>query len=152
MFGESPVSWRSNRTTRKWLVNGAAIPECDSQKHLGILRTVHSMTVRQTVERCTAGRSTFFTLNSVGFRFGYLTSLKLYTTSCIPMFLYCCELWSFTATELSMLERVHCKILRTIRSLPLCYHSRAFLHLVGTPCIALSMAAELSTGFFCTTS
>ena len=41
VFGESPVSRRSNRTTRKWLVNGITIPECDFQKHLGILRTVH---------------------------------------------------------------------------------------------------------------
>ena len=35
-----------------------------------------------------------------------------------------------------MLEKVHRKILRTIQGLPLRCHSRALLHLTGTPCIA----------------
>ena len=79
----------------------------------------------------------FFALNSVGSRFGCLhplTSLKLYTTFCIPILLYGCELWSLTTSELNMLERVHRKILRTIQGLPLRCHSRALSHLVGTPC------------------
>ena len=117
VFGESHTSRRFNRTTRKWLVDGATIPECDTQKHLGILRTVHTTSLHRTVERCTAGRSAFYALNSVGSRFECLhplTSLKLYTSFCIPILLYGCELWSLTATELSMLERVHRKILITI--------------------------------------
>ena len=35
-------------------------PECDSQHHLGILRTVTSSSVLRTTERCSSGRSAFF--------------------------------------------------------------------------------------------
>ena len=120
------------------MVDGNIIPERDSQKHLGVLRTVHSTSVHRTVERCAAGRSAFFALNSVGSRFGCLhplTSLKLYISYYIPILLYGCELWSLTATEMSMLERVHRKMLRAIQSRPLRCHSRALLHLMGTPSI-----------------
>ena len=47
-------------------MGGDVIPECDSQKHLGILHTVYSTSIHRTVERCSAGRSAFFALNAVG--------------------------------------------------------------------------------------
>ena len=130
VLGESSVSRQRNRSRREWTVGGDVIPECDSQKHLGILHTVYSTSIHRTVERCSAGRSAFFALNAVGSRFGCLhptTSLKIY----IPIMLYGCEIWSLTRSEFVMLERVHRRILRTIQGLPLRCHSKALLHLMG---------------------
>ena len=67
----------------------------------------------------------------MGSRFGCLhptTSLKLYSSYCIPIMLYGCEIWSLTRSEFVMLERVHRRILRTIQGLPLRCHSKALLH------------------------
>ena len=60
------------------------------------------------------------------------TSFRLYSSFCI---LYECELWSSTNSEITMLERVHRKILRTIQGLPLRCHSRALQFLMGVPSI-----------------
>ena len=60
VFGESPVSRKKNRPLRKWLVSGSLIPECDSQHHLGILRTISPSSVLRTFERCSSGCSAFF--------------------------------------------------------------------------------------------
>ena len=134
VFGESPVSRRRNRPSRKWLLDGDEIPECDTHSHLGILRSVLPSSVHRTTERCSSARSAFFALNAVGSRFGCLhpcTSIKLYSSLCIPILLYGCELWSLTKSEVTMLERVHRKILRTIQGLPLRCPGIALQHLMG---------------------
>ena len=89
-------------------------------------------------ERCSAGRSSFFMMNAVGSRFGclhLLTSLRLYSTTCVPLMLYGSELWCPTRSEILMLERVHRKILRTIQGLPVRCHHLALQTLVGQPSI-----------------
>ena len=109
-----PVSWKQNRTSRKWLVSGTVIPECDKQHHLGILRAVHPSSIGHTIDRCSSDRSA---LNAVGSRFGCVhttTSFRLYFSFCIPILLYGCELLSVTALEVTMPEKEHRKILRTI--------------------------------------
>ena len=139
VFGESPVSRQRNRSLRRWSIGSDIIQEHDMQKHLGILHTVFPSSVHRTVERCSAGRSAFFALNAVGSRFGCLhpsTSFRLYSSYCIPILLYGCELWCLTGSETTMLERVHRKILRTIQGLPLRCHSSALLHLLGTSSIS----------------
>ena len=140
VFGETSVSRKKNRITRKWWLSGDSIPECDTQHHLGVLRSVSPSSALRTAERCSSGRSAFFALNGIGSRFGCLhpsTSLRLYTVYCIPILLYGCELWSLTGTELTMLERVHRKVLRTILGLPLRCQGNALLHLLGVPSIKL---------------
>ena len=47
-----------------------------------------------------------------------ITSHKLYSSLCLPVTLYGSELWSLTKTDLTMLERIHRKILHTIQGLP----------------------------------
>ena len=138
VFGESPTSRQQNRSVRKWLVHNSIIPECDVQRHLGVVRSVHPSSVLRTVEHCSAGRSTFFALNTVGFRFGCLhptTSYRFYSSVCIPILLYGCELWSLTGCEITILERAHSTILRTIQGLPLRCHSKALQSLMGAPSI-----------------
>ena len=79
-----------------------------------------------------------FALNAIGSRFGCLhpcTSFKLYSSLCIPILLYGCELWSLTKSEVTMLERVHRKIPRTIQGLPLRCPSIAPRHLMGVPSV-----------------
>ena len=100
-------------------------------------------------------RSTFFALNAVGSRFGCLhplTSFCLYSSFCLPILLYGCELWCITKTEITMLERVHRKILRTIQGLPLRCPAKALQILMGTSSILsfickrqLSFAHSFST-------
>jgi hypothetical protein len=51
-------------------------------------------------------------------------------------FLHGCELWSPTKMELTMLERTHRKILRTITGLPLRCNNNALLLMMGIPNIA----------------
>ena len=82
--------------------------------------------------RCSAGRSAFFALNSVGARFGCLhpiTSHKLYAYQ-----LCCMGLSSgpLTKSDLNMLERTHRKILRTIQGLPTRCPSLALTSLIGS--------------------
>ena len=135
VFGESPQSRLKNRPSRAWSINNSIIPECDNHHHLGILRSVLPSSINRTTERCSAGRSSFYALNVVGSRFGCLhplTSYRLYSSFCLPIMLYGCELWSPTKSELLMLERVHRRILRTIQGLPLRCNSLALQCLLGT--------------------
>ena len=121
VFGEAAVTRRRERANRKWWLGDAALKEVDELHHLGILRCVSPSTVSRTNERATACRSAFFALNSVGSHFGYLhplTSLKLYEALCCPIVLYGSEIWTLTKSELLFLERVQCRILRTIQGLP----------------------------------
>ena len=134
LIGESPASRAKNRPLRQWFVSGEKIPEKDAQHHLGILHSVSPSSSARTSERCSAGRSAFFSCNAVGFRFGCLhpvTTLRLYKTW-LPILLYGSELWHITKTELLMLERVHRKILRTMVGLPIRCNSKALLHIMGT--------------------
>ena len=91
VFGESPVSRRRNRSSRKWLLDGDEIPECDTHSHLGILCSVLPSSVHRTTEWCSSAQSAFFALNAVGSRFGCLhpcSSFELYSSLCIPILLY----------------------------------------------------------------
>ena len=135
VFGESPQSRLKNRLSRAWYINNSIIPECDEHHHLGILRSVLPSSIYRTTERCSAGRSSFYALNTVRLRFGCLhplTSLRLYSSLCLPIMLYGCELWSPTKSELLMLERVHRRILRIIQGLPLRCNSLVLQCLMGT--------------------
>ena len=138
VLGESPSSRQTARAKRHWHIQGFAVQEQDNQKHLGILQSVSFSTVTRTVERCSAGRSAFYALNAIGSRFGCLhplTSFHLYRSLCIPIMLYGCELWSVTKTEISILERVHHKILRTIQGLPTRCRTSAVHSLLGATCL-----------------
>ena len=138
VLGESPLSRRTARAKQHWYIQGFAVQEQDNQKHLDILQSVSFSTVTRTVERCSAGRSAFYALNAIGSRFGCLhplTSFHLYCSLCIPIMLYGCELWSVTETEISILERVHHKILRTIQGLPSRCRTSAVHSLLGATCI-----------------
>ena len=80
----------------------------------GFLRMVSLSTISRTTERCTAGRSAFSALNSVGLRFGCfhpVTSRRLYSTLCLPIVLHGSELWSLSNTKLNILECINREIL-----------------------------------------
>ena len=135
VLGESAKTRLSARLSRKWYIGQEEISETDEQHHLGILRTVFTSTIHRTSERCTAARSSFFALNSIGSRFGCLhplTSYRLYQTLCIPILLYGAEIWTLSKAELNMLERVHRNILRTIQGLPTRCHSTSLNHMLGS--------------------
>ena len=75
VFGESAKSRRSGQEHRKWCLGADLISETDEQHHLGILRDVYNSTIHRTNERCSAARSAFYSLNSIGTRFGRLHPL-----------------------------------------------------------------------------
>ena len=134
VLGETSRTRRLARSARKWTLGDEVLKEVDEQHHLGILRTVFNSTIHHTNERATAGRSTFYALNTVGSCFGRLhplTSLKFYQALCLPLPLYGSELWTLTKTELLSLERVHRRILRTIQDLPIRCHSASLTTLLG---------------------
>ena len=109
------------RKTRQWSLEGTPLAEFDEYRHLGILRTVSPSSTARTFGRATAGRSSFYSLNSVGTCAGCLhplTSSRLYRALCLPILLYGSELWLISKTERLYLERVHRKILRTFMGLP----------------------------------
>ena len=135
VIGESPASRACLRPFRQWLIGNDTITGKDSYHHLGILRSVTSSSLPRTSECCSSCRSAFFSLNIIGPRAGYLhplTSMHLYKAFCIPILLYCYELWSPFQTELILLERTHRKILRTISGMPIRCKSIALQQSLGT--------------------
>ena len=85
-------------------------------------------------ERCSAGRSAYFSLNAIGARFRCHTSCHNPSSvqdTLFTVLLYGSELWYITRTDLIMIERVHRKILRTILGLPVRCNSKALLHIMG---------------------
>ena len=135
VLGETSCTRKSARSTRNWTIGDEVLKEVDEQHHLFIHRTAFNSTIRCTNERATAGRSTFYALNSLsGIPFWTvhpLTSLKLYQALCLPLFLYKSELWTLTKMELLSLERVHRRILRTVQGLPIRCHSASLTTLLG---------------------
>ncbi len=104
VFGESTRSRTSGRQSRSFSVCSEIIQEIDSYKHLGVLRLVSTSGSLRISGRCSAGRSAFFALNSVGARFGCLhpiTFHKLYSSLCLAIMLYGSELWSLPNKERS---------------------------------------------------
>ena len=61
-----------------------------------------------------------------------MTSYWLYQTLCISILLYGTEIWTLSKVELSMLERAHWNILRTIQGLPTCCHSSSLNYMLGS--------------------
>ena len=125
VLGKTAKMRLSAHSSRKWYIGREESSETDEQHHLGILRTVFTSTIHRTSERCTAARSSFFALNSIGSMFGCLhplTSYRLYQTLCIPILLYGAEIWTLSKVELNMLEQIHRNILHTIQGLPTCCH------------------------------
>ena len=116
VLAESVKSRDLNRLNRVWKLGDSVVQEVDEQHHLGILRSVLNSTVQNTNERCSACRSAFYALNAVGSRFGSLhptTSFKLYQSLCLPVLLYGAEISMLSGSEVTMMERVHRKILRS---------------------------------------
>lgn len=102
-------------------LDGIPLETSQEYTHLGIIRTASESSISRTQHQISLGRSTFFALNRVGARFGCLhprISAHLYSCLVLPRMLYGAELWSLTKTEMEMIERMHCKILRTIQGLP----------------------------------
>lgn len=80
----------------------------------------------------------FFALNAVGSYFGFLhplTSLRLYSSLCLLILLYGCAI---SKTELTLLERVQRKILRTVQGVLLRCSSRALQSLMGVSAFILT--------------
>lgn len=135
VYGETSRSRASARVSRKWTLGATEITECYEQLHLGVLRTVHNTSIHRTNKLLCRQKCFFFALNAVGSRFGCLhplTSFRLYQAISLPILLYGSELWTLTKTELTMLERVHRKILRTIQGLPVRCNSSSLQALMGT--------------------
>ena len=153
VFGESQKSRLQARESRCWRLGDQQLREVDEYHHLGILKTVSISTIARTNERVSSARSAFYALQSVGSRFGSLhplTSLQLYRSLCLPILLYGSEVWTFTKTELLMLERFHRKILRTVQGLPTRCPSLALLQLLGVQPIS-HLIAQRSLSFVVST-
>ena len=134
VFGESTRSRSSLRAQRHWSLGSQVITECDEIKHLGILHTVHPSSLVWTLDRCSAGRSAFYSLFPLAPRAGGvhpLVSYRLYSAICVPIFLYGSELWDISSRQLLLLERAHRKILRTLMGLPARCRVSALLGLLG---------------------
>ena len=102
---------------------------------MGILRSLSNSSRPKIAERCSAGRSAFFSLNSLGSRFGCLhpiTSFRLYSSLSLPILIYGSELWNLSKSDLLLISRVHRKILRTIQGLPTRCSSNALTALIGS--------------------
>ena len=135
VFGESSRSRPALRNSRSWILGSSSISEVDNYHHLGILRSLSNSSRPKIAERCSAGRSAFFSLNSLGSRFGCLhpiTSFRLYSSLSLPILIYGSELWNLSKSDLLLISRVHRKILRTIQGLPTRCSSNALTALIGS--------------------
>ena len=81
VFGESAASRRELRKSRLWYISGSIIAESDSISHLGITLSLSGSSLNHTMKSISLARSSFYSLHSVGPRFGCLhstTALKLF--------------------------------------------------------------------------
>lgn len=96
-----------------------------------------------------ASRSAFYFLFPVAPRDGGIhpmTSFRLYFAICIPILLYGCELWHLSQCDLLLVERLHCKILRSIQGLPVRCPVAAVLGLLDAHSIS-SLISQRQLGF-----
>ncbi len=148
--GESAASRRLLRSNRTWYLGATVISESDCIKHLGIMLSVFGTSIDHTNRSLTFARSAYFSLNSVGARFGCLhpsTALRLFKA--IPLSLLQCglDVQCLSKTEINniMLERGQLSILRVISGLPIRAPSVAIHSLLGTlPVDLLVYKAQLS--------
>ena len=105
VLGETSKSREHYRQQRVWKLRDDSVQEVDKQKDLGILRSIFNSSVHNTNERCSAGRSAFYALNAVGFRFGSLhpiTSYRLYQSLCLPVLLYSSEISMLSNSDVTI--------------------------------------------------
>ena len=117
-------------------LNGEPLEIVEEYTHLGVLRSSGRTTITRTNCQINAARSS---LNRVSSRFGCIhpiTSMRLYSSICLPCMLYGCEVSAVTKTELEMLERSHRKILCTIQGLPVRCPNAGLLAAMGAQTIA----------------
>ena len=148
VFGESSVSRKRNRSDRSWFINSFLIAETDTWVHLGITLSVSRSSLYHTLHSISSARSAFFSLQSIGSRFGCLhpsTSLKLYKAMVLPILIFGLEVVFPSASEILMLERCQLSIFRIILGLPVRAPSYAIHYLLGTlPIKLLLLKAHLS--------
>ena len=91
------------------------IHECDTIKHLGILRLVNPFSAR-ILDHCIAGRGAY-SLPLAPHAGGVhpLTAYHLDSSICLPILIYGSELWGISSQQ--FLECVHRKILHAILGL-----------------------------------
>ena len=91
VVGESGVSRSRNRLSRMWSIDSKSIVETDTWVHLGIKLSVSRSSLHHTLQCISSARSAFFSLQSVGSRFGCLhpsTSLRLFKTLVLPILIF----------------------------------------------------------------
>ena len=88
VFGESSRSRPALRNSRSWILGSSSISEVDNYHHLGILRSLSNSSRPKIAERCSAGRSAFFSLNSLGSRFGCLHPITSSDSILLSLYLF----------------------------------------------------------------
>ncbi|CAG2250167.1 MIZ1 [Mytilus edulis] len=101
---------------------GADIPVVISTKHVGILLNAEFKSMSRTLNACRILRATALSVMKSGIHPSFLNPLtcsKIVFQMCYPKAMFACELWyGLSNTELTMLERSHKYICKTIQGLP----------------------------------
>ena len=134
-FGETRRSNSVNRHKRQWKLGLTVIEEVSHFVHVGNMLCSYDNAQQRTDEACKKGNSLYGSLMSCGLHSNGLspmTCLNIWQRTCLPSFLFSCEVWGkLTNRQYEAIERVFKIFLKSVQGLDRRTHDEIVRGLLG---------------------
>ena len=135
VFGETKNENIRNMKNRLFHFGDTVLEEVSTYTPVGISLCSYMSSVERTKHMCNKAWKLMAQMTQIGVRdSGFLptVSLSLWRKLVLPSILHGCELWfNLTKTEIAMLEKTQCKILKLIQGFPKRTHNEVVRGMIG---------------------